>query len=1024
MTGSWLGGLILRVLFRGLNEDSFVLSSFFKTKKKTMNGNQVSDWSQLKRIACPGKRLPPNVDDPDVTNRFAELYAFDTSSFSLAEGNSGTGANAQLHGVRSFLERHLSKTTSTRRASVRKCPSAATRKRRRVAKRQQSGALPESSSSDGEDPGRDFAPIVSPMLLANMAATAVGKPRELRATVVVPEEEEEEGEGEDLSDTDDPDAFWATPATPATQPQPQPPVAAETAREVRAAVPVEEPASVMAAVVDPGRFTVSVSLQTKAELLAETRARAAQAKADAAALRAQHAREKQEHRKAEREAVKRTNQATRERKKAAKQAAQRKKRYAENFVGVPNSKNSTTIPTGEGYDPGAIVVATTPRALVGFSCAPNISGPGRRTALPVPAIHRLPAEGTKDLDLRQTLQRAETEAKVAQEVATGLLTVAEANKRRKMLGACKRQATCAVRASLKKARAQQEKKKKKPSKARVKVKAAVGGMSAKQIADALLLNEAEELPDEERVRFLRETCEATHNEIRVLVHALVEANGFAADARATGDCVQAQTARAAVLSATLEKTRKAAKDQVAAWERARRKLLAWQRAEKETPASSVAAVAPEAEQVAAVVATLKSQEDRAAALRHAEKLRVRDTLTVIRREVRKQETVDRNEARKESQRNARELARRHKRLEEREAAEAKRAAKEAAKAEGEEAKEARKRARAKKKSDEEAAKLERQAAREKKRTDQEAAKAARLAQKQEAREAKRRADKKKWEALHTNRLRTRTLGGVQALRRRRKKRRSQTRLTTGGSGQRYTGIGHARMVDHDFRRLTNGSLQGKKNTDFFQAEDTAPVRAHRQQVLARLHPQASSGWRDGLDTASIHPLAWKTTAWLLHRGFEPIKADVKCSYARYGLATAADAVWRYAGSNRLLVVELKKWNKAHFHAVDGMLPAPFHAIPNSPFWLSQLQLLLTTLLMHHTFDLEQFSVQAVVLRVDHVGVECHTLDARLERFLPDLLGLCQRTFAKVGRIGRKRRRVYNEPIRALVAAEMRTAVQG
>jgi hypothetical protein len=208
----------------------------------------------------------------------------------------------------------------------------------------------------------------------------------------------------------------------------------------------------------------------------------------------------------------------------------------------------------------------------------------------------------------------------------------------------------------------------------------------------------------------------------------------------------------------------------------------------------------------------------------------------------------------------------------------------------------------------------------------------------------------------------------------------------------YRGIGHARLVDHHFTYLTNAHIPEGRMDVYFEEENTPALRQHRKGVLKALYPERPD-WCRQLDTASVHPLTWKVSTFLLRRGYLPVKGNVACSFPRLGLATAVDAVWRHGKSNRLLLIELKKWEKVSFHATRGRLRAPLETISHSPYWLSQLQLLLTLLLFYHTFDTSQFAVDAVILRVDHNGVDVHILEPRLQHYLPKLLAYCQTNFA-------------------------------
>lgn len=283
---------------------------------------------------------------------------------------------------------------------------------------------------------------------------------------------------------------------------------------------------------------------------------------------------------------------------------------------------------------------------------------------------------------------------------------------------------------------------------------------------------------------------------------------------------------------------------------------------------------------------------------------------------------------------------------------------------------------------------------------------------------------------------------------------------------KYSGIYHARQVDTDFACLTNGRLRSpisakkssssgvggdfdfdsgckprgtkRKRAQDFASDDTGggvndnkrkkakhsnrvyadetpkSVRRMRINTLRRLSgnnragtgmclaPPVVSLTHPGVDTSSVHPLAWRVTDWLLDKGYVPVQASVPCCCTSPALQTSADAVWLNRKTKVLLVIEVKKWNPVKFREADGPITATksgegstagtrrrlwgcLEAWPNSPFWRSQVQVSATLHLLQVTYDLRGFELEAVVLNLSEHGVGCFPLDRALHAKLPEVL---------------------------------------
>jgi hypothetical protein len=220
--------------------------------------------------------------------------------------------------------------------------------------------------------------------------------------------------------------------------------------------------------------------------------------------------------------------------------------------------------------------------------------------------------------------------------------------------------------------------------------------------------------------------------------------------------------------------------------------------------------------------------------------------------------------------------------------------------------------------------------------------------------------------------------------------------------QQYKGIGAARRVDSDVRRLTNRAdpPAGARRV-VFAAERKALVARHRAMVVQALVKPGQTPWTQGelltpsrsqwaekVETCTIHPLAWKAVTRMLQKGWKPVQADVACCITSpVKLQTAADALWWCPRTSRLVVVEIKKWDPVLFRTSTSQMSGCLSAFGNSPLCQSQSQVALTAHLVAATYDLSAIrnGVHGVVFNVHTGGADEFPLDARMNSLVPTML---------------------------------------
>lgn len=157
------------------------------------------------------------------------------------------------------------------------------------------------------------------------------------------------------------------------------------------------------------------------------------------------------------------------------------------------------------------------------------------------------------------------------------------------------------------------------------------------------------------------------------------------------------------------------------------------------------------------------------------------------------------------------------------------------------------------------------------------------------------------------------------------------------------------------------------------------IREHKHQIpvspsdhTSNVHLMARWGMTMvNIPANGIHPLVWRFFHYMDNRGLVPLCAQTIVGDTKLGIATAVDQLWRYRGTGRLLLVEMKKWENGTYNKHTGNMCVPFDQKKNHAQNQHQLQLLLSLYLLQHTFHI--CIDEAWVVRLHTTGISIYPL---------------------------------------------------
>jgi hypothetical protein len=150
------------------------------------------------------------------------------------------------------------------------------------------------------------------------------------------------------------------------------------------------------------------------------------------------------------------------------------------------------------------------------------------------------------------------------------------------------------------------------------------------------------------------------------------------------------------------------------------------------------------------------------------------------------------------------------------------------------------------------------------------------------------------------------------------------------------------------------------------------------------------GWPEALCKTSfvtrLHPYTSAVIAFLAQHEYVPVKGQIEVGDVRWGLGTAVDMLWQQRSNGRLLLVELKKWERTTYTYSQGKLLPPLVNVSNCAHSHHQLQLAITRCLFMRTYP--QFTGECapdgLVVCVHKQGIDVHPLERWAEDIAPTL----------------------------------------
>jgi hypothetical protein len=219
------------------------------------------------------------------------------------------------------------------------------------------------------------------------------------------------------------------------------------------------------------------------------------------------------------------------------------------------------------------------------------------------------------------------------------------------------------------------------------------------------------------------------------------------------------------------------------------------------------------------------------------------------------------------------------------------------------------------------------------------------------------------------------------------------------SGDAFRGRTAGSRIDAECSGICNGDSAADimKAAAEFGGGDSAPSMTYTPDLL-RAYSAAFS--RCGLPTAlshssfivRLHPYTSAVVAFLAQHDYVPVKGQVEVGTVKWGLGTAVDMLWQQQSSGKLLLVELKKWERGTYTIRQGNMKAPLLHVANCAHTHHQLQLAITRCLFMRTFA--QFTrvhaPDGLVLCVHKLGIDVHPLEKWAEQVAPQLAARLQR----------------------------------
>jgi hypothetical protein len=143
------------------------------------------------------------------------------------------------------------------------------------------------------------------------------------------------------------------------------------------------------------------------------------------------------------------------------------------------------------------------------------------------------------------------------------------------------------------------------------------------------------------------------------------------------------------------------------------------------------------------------------------------------------------------------------------------------------------------------------------------------------------------------------------------------------------------------------------------------TRMHKTLTLPRKDEKATHNRR--FVYSPIHPATRLVMTFLYNTGLIPIQAQVRVASVTHGIQTDIDQIWRDPVTNRIYIIELKKYNTDFYSAYNTYMDRPFTNKVNSSQNQHQIQLGISMWLFKQSYP-EYQHVKGLVVRVDQTGI--------------------------------------------------------